>query len=358
MDLIYYFWLTTVEGLSTRKILKIVDYFGSIEGAWDGSYNDFLHIDGITPKLADKIIKRKDEKNLLKEIGDIESKGINIITIDNDKYPEKLKTIYDPPCILYSRGNMKKCLGYIGVVGSRKCTQYGRFIAKTISRLLCDYGVGIVSGMARGIDTEAHLGALSGGGFTCAVLGCGLDIVYPPENKKLMEEIVREGIVFSEYPPGTEPYQSNFPARNRIISGLSDGVLVVEAGEKSGALITADFALEQGREVFAVPGNIMSEPSKGTNALIKDGAKMVTDVADILCEIGIDFEIKNIDNAGHSFTPKEKMLLDVISNSPIFIDDLIESVSLKVNEVNSILTLLELKGFIRVLPGKFVVRAI
>lgn len=356
MDLIYYFWLSTINGLNSKKISRIIEYFGELKDAWQGTYEDFLSIKGITPSLAESIIARRNGDKLLKEISDIESKGINIITIDNKEYPEKLKDIYDPPFILYIKGELSRCSRYIAVVGSRKCTAYGRMVAKNISKLLSDYGIGIVSGMARGIDTEAHLGALDANGITWAVLGCGCDVVYPPENKNMMEEIEKKGAIISEYIPGTKPYPSNFPARNRIISGLSDGVLVVEAGEKSGALITVEFALEQGRDVFAIPGSILSKPSMGTNKLIKDGARMVTDVTDILEEICIEYNVLGRANSDIMLTTGEKILLDIISNSPIYIDDLVQNVALRVGEVNSIITSLELKGMIKILPGKYAVR--
>jgi len=356
MNLMYFFWLATVDGIGTRRISEIINYFGNIQNAWNAKYGDFKNVRGISSSIAEGIIKRRDEKKLLKEIKDMESMGINIITVDSEDYPENLKNIYDPPFILYTKGNMKKCSRYISIVGSRKCTSYGRMAARSISKLLCEYDIGIISGLARGIDTEAHMGALEGGGFTCGVLGCGCDVCYPPENKKLMMEIEAKGIIVSEYLPGTKPLPSNFPARNRIISGLSDGVLVIEAGEKSGALITANFGLEQGRDVFAVPGPISSECSKGSNYLIKDGAKLVTNIGDIISELGINIKVHTTNNIAIELTCKEKILMDAIDDSPIYIDDLLQKVSLKINEINYILTTLELKRIIKVLPGKYITR--
>ncbi|MDI6618278.1 MAG: DNA-processing protein DprA [Clostridiales bacterium] len=316
--------------------------------------SDFKKIEGISDTLARNIIERRNEKKLASEIENILSKGIKIISIDDKSYPEKLKQIYDPPYVLYVRGNMEKYEKNVAVVGSRRCTMYGRNAAKKLSFMLSKYNIGVISGMARGIDTQAHMGAIENGGYTCAVLGCGCDIVYPPENKKLMDEIIEHGSVVSEYPPGVMPLSGNFPARNRIISGMSDGVLVVEAGEKSGALITADFALEQGRDVYAIPGSIFSNMSKGTNFLIKQGAKPVTDICDILEELGVDYQVQNNDNITCQLTAKEKILMDNIECSPLYIDDLAKRCSLKINEINSLLTMLELKGLVKIIPGRYV----
>ena len=358
MNTMYHYWLNTVEGIGLIKTTGIIRYFGSIENAWEANSSEFYNIKGLKAELAGKIIERRNEKKLLNEINIINSKGIDIITVDSEKYPAKLKEIYDPPFILYVIGNLEIREKNIAVVGARKCTLYGRAVSRNISKLLSEYNIGIISGMARGIDAEAHRGAMDGNGFTCAVLGCGCDIAYPPENKKLMLEIEKKGAVVSEYPPGTQPISYNFPARNRIISGLSDGVLIIEAGEKSGALITANFALEQGRDVFAVPGSILSNMSKGTNLLIKDGAKPVTDIGDILNELGIDVEIMNEKLNMNGLTSREKVIMEVICDSPIYLDDLLKKVSLKIGEINSILTSLEMKGLIRILPGKYIVRII
>lgn len=354
MNEIYYYWLSTIEGVGIRKISEIMKHFGSVRDAWKAGRDEFLAIDGISHETADKIMSSKDEVRLSGEIKNIKSKGIKIITIEDDEYPENLKNIYDPPVMLFSKGKFKKCRKYIGIVGSRACTSCGRTIARTIARQLAMYDIGIISGMARGIDTQAHLGCLECGGFTCAVLGCGCDVVYPPENKGVMEEIVKTGSVISEYPPGTEPEAFNFPRRNRIISGISDGVLVVEAGEKSGALITVSFALEQGRDVFAVPGSILSNCSRGCNMLIRDGARPVMGVEDILNELEIDIADKKTEN--YEFTSEEKMIADKIGDSPVFLDVLISRVSMRASRVNSILTSLELKGAVKILPGKYIVR--
>ncbi|HWI41647.1 MAG TPA: DNA-processing protein DprA, partial [Verrucomicrobiae bacterium] len=239
----------------------------------------------------------------------------------------------------------------VSVVGSRSATTYGADVAGQISSELAAAGVTVVSGMARGIDTAAHRGALKGGGRTVAVLGCGIDVVYPPENRRLLEETAAAGAVVTEFPMGTAPLAENFPRRNRIISGLSRGVLVVEAAENSGSLITAEYALEQGREVFAVPGNIAYAGSRGTNRLIKQGAKLVDSVEDILAELPV---ARTAPTAAPSFslTPEEAEVFALIAGGPLHIDDIIVKCELTVGEVSSILLRLELKGAVTQLPGK------
>lgn len=354
--LLYYYWLATVELMGSRRIKNIINHFGNPEEAWDGSFEEYCTVEGISANISERMIKRRDEGMLIKEIEGIYTKGIRIISIDDDEYPKRLREIYDPPYILYIKGKIKSNINNIGIVGSRQCTSYGRMTARNISKQLSEYNIGIISGLARGIDTEAHKGALDNSGYTCAVLGCGLDIAYPPENKKLMETISQSGAVISEYPPGTLPNGVNFPARNRIISGMSDAVIIVEASEKSGALITADFALEQGREVYAVPGSIFSNMSRGTNNLIKDGAHPLTALSDVLYGLGIDTAPYDHAEADNALEKREKQLLDIISDSPIYIDELSKRVSLRISDINSSLTTLELKGMIKILPGKYIVR--
>ncbi|HBM73992.1 MAG TPA: DNA-protecting protein DprA [Clostridiaceae bacterium] len=355
-NIIYYYWLSTVKGLNTRKAASIIEYFGSLKEAWLAGADDIMKIDGISDSMCQKIIQRRDADRLKKEIESIALKGIKILTIDDEAYPKRLKEIFDPPHVLYIKGNINNDLKCIGIVGTRKCTQYGRIVAREISKLICEYNIGVISGMARGIDTEAHIGALEEGGYTCAVLGCGLDIVYPPENSKLMCSIEKYGALISEYPPTIQPFARNFPARNRIISGMCDAVVIVEAGERSGALITADFALEQGRDVYAVPGSILSNVSKGTNHLIKEGAKPLTDISDILYELNIESKTADRGHYGENLDIREKMIVDALSDCPIHIDDLMRRLSLRVSEINSVITCLEMKGIIKILPGKYIVK--
>jgi DNA processing protein len=350
--------LCTTKYIGLRKIREIINYFGDIKNVWNGNFNDFIGTKCLKPETIKNLIERRNKEKLTLEIESIKNKGIDLLSIDDVEYPSRLKSIYDPPPILYTKGKYKKCQMYISIVGSRKCSSDGRMIAREFSKKLSQMGIGIISGLARGIDTEAHIGALNGNGFTCAVLGCGCDITYPPENGKLMNAIEKDGYIVSEYPPGTQPFSYNFPARNRIISGLSDGVLIVEAGDKSGALITVDYALEQGKEVFAIPGSILNSMSKGTNMLIRDGAKIVTGIEDIFNEFGIENIIQESDNQQDDLSEKENQILKTVSDSPIHIDDLVKKISIRVGELNSALTSLELKGIIKILPGKYIVKSI
>ncbi|RQD73071.1 MAG: DNA-protecting protein DprA, partial [Candidatus Syntrophonatronum acetioxidans] len=243
-----------------------------------------------------------------------------------------------------------------GMVGTRKNTPYGKRATLAIARCLASYGFTIISGMARGIDTTAHYAALEVGGKTVAVLGCGVDVVYPGENYSLAQEIIKKGALISEFPPGTKPSPKNFPRRNRIISGLSLGLVVIEAAERSGALITADFALEQGREVFAVPGNIDSPYSKGCHKLIKEGAVLVEDPLDVLLELGYNGAEVNGTNIPVNLTVEEKNLLEVVTEQPIHIDELLKLSSLTPSRLNSLLTGLEVKGAVKQQLGKYFVK--
>jgi DNA processing protein len=264
------------------------------------------------------------------------------------------------------RGNLNKDDINIAIVGSRQASTYGRYTTERISRELALKGVTVVSGMARGIDSAAHRGAIAAHGKTIAILGSGLDVIYPPENKKLYEDIVQNGAVISEFPLGTPPRSTNFPARNRIISGMSYGVVIVEAGEKSGSLITARLALEQGREVFAVPGSIDAAGSRGTNKLIKQGAKLIENIDDILEEILPQIEqttalkppwTSNFEDMANknveTLNETDQIIFDFVTESRIHIDDLISSTGLSSADILSALTTMELKGIIQQHPGKF-----
>lgn len=276
---------------------------------------------------------------------------MKIITPSSSEYPELLKHISDPPSQFWCEGDLQvTSLSCVAVVGARECTPYGEKAAFDLSKSLAQAGVVVVSGLALGIDTAAHKGALAGGGKTIAVLGCGMDIPYPSENISLKKNIFQNGVVISEYAPGTQATVWSFPRRNRIISGLSLGVVVVEAGLKSGSLITANLALQQGRDVFAVPGNISSPLSAGTHRLIQSGAKLVNSVEDILEELklGVKTSFKEIkENISHA----EKKLLHLLSNGPRHMDELLEATGSPMNELSSLLIEMELNGKIRSLPG-------
>jgi len=292
------------------------------------------------------------------ELGQIEKLGITLLTLNDDLYPRILKAIYDPPPILYIKGKLQeKDSLSLSIVGSRSASAYGKDITRRFARSLTQRGFTIVSGLARGIDTAAHKGALKAGGRTLAVLGSGIDVIYPWENNTLAENIAQNGAIISEFPFGTPPEAAHFPSRNRIISGLSLGTVIIEASFRSGSLITARLALEQGREVFAVPGNVDSPWSKGTNRLIKEGAKLIMDPEDIIEEVLPQYERPGRPEDRKpsepiELTPESQKILDLIEANPVHIDTLIQKSGLPSGQVSSLLLDLELKSLVQQLSGK------
>lgn len=282
----YWIWLSRIEGLGSIRINKLLQIYKTPKDIWNQSEEELNKIDGIGEILAKRICDESYRIGLEKYIEYMKKYNIDIITIKDEQYPQKLKNIYDPPAILYIKGNKNILQDFaISIIGCRQCSSYGKTVANNMSYELAKKGINIISGMATGIDSFAHIGCINAKGKTIAVLGNGLDRIYPKENTELFNQILKtNGAIISEYIIGTKPEKMNFPARNRIVSALSDGVIVVEAKEKSGTLITVDFALEQGKNVFVIPGNITSQNSKGTNNLIKEGAKVVTCVEDVLEE--------------------------------------------------------------------------
>jgi len=366
-NLLYWVWLASTPGLGSRKISRLLQAFGSPKGVWKASEAELRSVAGLSHQNVFQLCK-KDMEAADQIINKAKKSGIRIITIQDAEYPENLRNIYDPPHVLYVVGQpFQQEDIMISVVGSRMASPYGKSIAEKISFELAQRGIIIVSGMARGIDTYAHKGALKAGKRTVAVLGCGVDIVYPKENRELMKYISKHGAIISEYPPGTYPNPGNFPARNRIISGLSYGTVVIEAGEKSGSLITADCALEQGREVFAVPGNIDGKYSIGTNNLIKQGAKLVNSEMDILDELPQHI-LRRIINKSTCINPselnqpidglsvEEQQVINALSDIPMHIDLLFRKLGLNMQTLSATLTILEMKGLVRQIPGKFFIR--
>ena len=278
----YWIWLSLIKNLGSKRKLKLLELYRTPEEIYKLTKEELININGIGEAIANDIIISKNEKILNYHIKYMKENNIKIININEREYPQALKKIYDPPISLYVRGNIEKLNNKnIGIVGCRECTTYGKKSAEYFAYNLSKQNINIVSGLAKGIDSYAHLGSLNTGN-TIAVLGNGLDMIYPKENLELANEIIkRGGTIISEYPCGTKPDKMKFPARNRIISGISSGIIVIEAKEKSGTLITVDFALEQGKDVFVVPGNINSINSVGTNDLIKQGARLVTTYEDI-----------------------------------------------------------------------------
>ena len=357
---IYLVALISAPSINTKSCAKLCHWFGSPRAAWEANDKELKPVFEGKAEAMEQFIHYRKTITPEKLWAKIKKEDVWITSIDDETYPIPLKTIQDPPLVLYGRGN---CLSYekaVAIVGSRKATYYGKHVAETLARGLSDEGFLIVSGMARGIDTAAHLGALKSYGITTAVLGCGLDIVYPPENRELMERIQKLGTVITEFPLGTRPESWNFPARNRIISGLCLGVIVVEATEKSGALITVDYALDQGRDVFAVPGPITSPNSAATNQLIKEGAKMVTSTQDILEEYKFPAQVAfkwGKEKPPMNLTPDEQKVFSALGSMPIHGDALVQSLALQASTVQSILLHLELKGLAKQLPGKYFVKS-
>lgn len=356
-DLYYWIALRFVFGIGNINYKNLINHFGSPEKALQATTDELEQVEGITSRAIESIRNFKPGTEIEHEIELIGKKSVTIITLNDPAYPENLKNIYDPPPFLYVKGGItKNDANAIAVVGSRNASEYGISATERISRELARSGLTIVSGMARGIDSTAHYGALSVNGRTIAVLGSGIDVVYPPENRKLYESIAEHGAVISELPIGTEPNAYNFPARNRIISGLSLGVLVVEASLKSGSLITARLALEQGRDVFAVPGNVHSYKSKGTHRLLKEGAKLVESAQDIRDEIRVNVSAAGADEkqpeVSIDLSPDSRSVYELLHEEPVHIDELIAQTGFASSKVSAILLDLELDGLIKQLPGK------
>lgn len=286
MEQFYLAALQMVPGIGSSRMKVLIDYFGSARQAWQADQGDLFLSKCLDTTVCNNLLSYRDKIDIHNLAEILFKKKISLCTITEDIYPVLLRNSYNPPYVLYYRGTLPVNTKLIAIVGSRKATAYGKNAASMLASALAAAEVGIVSGAARGIDTSAHKGALEQQGYTIAVLGSGVDIAYPPENAKMLASIAETGAVVSEYAPGTMAHPSHFPARNRIISALARGVIVVEAAEKSGALITADFALEEGRDVFAVPGSIFASSSKGANKLLKLGAKPVDCATDILEEYG------------------------------------------------------------------------
>ncbi|MBI4322253.1 MAG: DNA-protecting protein DprA [Chloroflexi bacterium] len=348
----YWIGFTLIHGIGPQKVRRLVDYFGDLERAWRSPMDDLLRA-GLDTKSAEALIAKRREIDLDRQIQAVERQGIDVITWEDDRYPRRLLHIYAPPPVLYVRGSIEPGDEWaIAVVGTRRATIYGRQVAERLAGELAANGVTVVSGLARGIDSCAHKAALEAGGRTIAVLGSGVDVIYPAENAKLASAVLENGAMLSEYPLGTGPDAVNFPARNRIISGLSLGTLVVEAGVTSGALITADFALEQGRDVFAVPGRIFDRTSQGTNRLIQQGAKLVSGVQDVLQELNLTMIPQQLEM--RQLLPEnrtEEILLSLLSGEPAHIDEIGRNAGLPIAEVSSALAMMELKGMVKQLGG-------
>jgi DNA processing protein len=373
-DLKYLYFLSGIDGLGSVRIKRLIDRFGTAENVFSATVKEIAETENISDKAAYNIQKAfGDFKNFNGTFDSVAAKAeelnVKIIPITSNEYPDLLKKIYDPPVILYTRGNYdkEKLVNCIGIVGTRKPSDYGKRISEMFAEELSSTGISVVSGFARGVDTAAHKAVLqnrNSKAITAAVFGCGVDIVYPPENKKLYEEMTEKGLLISEYELSAIPDAVNFPKRNRIISGLSYGTIVVESDTDGGALITARTALDQSREVFAVPGYITSKLSKGTNALIKNGqAKLVENLEDVLVEISTKLQNININLQGINseqmeleieLNGNEKLIYETFlkQSEPIHIDLISELSGLNISDSLVTLLNLEFKGCVEQLPGK------
>lgn len=353
--------LNMVTDVGSVRLNKLLEYFEKPENIFKASVRKLAEVLGIGAKISGQIASLKKE-DLMKEISSVEKLHLKIITLYDKDYPENLKNIPGAPIVLYVSGELKEeDKSAIGIVGSRRASFYGLSSAEKFGFELAQNNFTVVSGMARGIDTCAHRGALKARGRTIAVVGSGFNNIYPSENKELAEEISKSGAVISEFPVDTKPLAHNFPRRNRLISGLSLGVLVVEAAQNSGALITADFALEQGRDVFAIPGKVDSANSFGTNELIKQGAKLASCVGDILEEFvqPVKPPVKEAKKANKNKVlddGDEVKVYDLINEESIQLDDLVEKANLDIPRISDILLRLRLKKLVQELPGKQYVR--
>ena len=365
MDLFWWLALGRVPGVGSMTFLKLLQRFGSPEAVFRAPLRSLLEVERVGRRVAEAILAFRDRGEVESELSRMDRLGIEMILYGREPYPPALAAIPDPPPYLFVRGKIvPEDRAAVAIVGSRAASQYGLKTTYRIARDLAGTGITVVSGLARGIDSEAHRGALAGGGRTIAVMGSGLNVIYPPENRELFDRVAERGAVVSEYPLDAEPDAAHFPTRNRIISGMCLGTAIVEAAPKSGSLITAQLALEQGREVFAVPGSVDSMRSRGTHHLIRQGACLVETAQDILDELGplLDPRVVRPEQVAPPPAPEEPLsveedrLLGLLREEPMHIDELSRECGLSPSSVSVALLQLELKGRVRQLPGKLFVR--
>jgi len=354
--------LLNVPNIGPNRLRKLISVFETTENVFNASVKQLKQIPGINENIAQEIKKNRDSDFGQNQIRMMEKHNVRVVTFWDKEFPRNLKMIHDPPVLLFVRGNLLYKDKYsLAVVGTRRPTESGRIIAEKFAEKLSSMGITIVSGLARGIDSAAHKGAVNGGGRTIAVLGSGLDRIYPSENARLAQKIANSGALVSEFTMGTGPDRENFPRRNRIISGISLGTLVVEAGKTSGSFITAEFAVEQNREVFAIPGAIQDKKSIGTNKLIMKGeAKLVQNIDDILVEIepqlkGLQAKLE-VEEPRVDLKGDEKKLFNLLSREPVHIDTICKKGNMDSPNALSLLLSLELKGLIKQLPGMMFVK--
>jgi len=357
MDQFYWAALGAAKGVDAARLLALVRSFGSPQDLYGAEEADILATGILSPERTAKFVESNRKNRKLPEMlqEQCERLHISVVPVVSSAYPERLKQILRPPAVLYVKGTLPDCRYSIGMAGSRMADAYGKKAAACFGRALAEAGVIVVSGGAKGIDTASHEGALQGGGKTVAVLGCSPDVVYPPENRKLFEKIEANGALVSEYPPGTQPDRFRFPERNRIISGICQGVVLVQAAKRSGALITAEFAMDEGREVFCVPGNIFTDKSAGPHRLIKAGARLADRPQDVLEEVfpelcgsvhsNLFAGLNGAAPSGKCSGGQQKML-DLLTGGPQTLEQLVAAAGLGIGEASVMLLELQMKGFV------------
>jgi len=346
----YLIALSHFEHFGPRRLKFLFNYFGSWQKAWEANYKDLI-ASGVKESNVNLFFDHRKKINPTNLLKNILEQGIKLLTIDEPLYPLLLKEVYAPPPLLYYKGEITKklFLAPLAIVGTRKATSYGQHAVEKIIKELAGSGITIISGLALGIDALAHQNAINNNLKTVAFLGCGVDQVYPRANKNLADKIISEGgAIISEFPPKTEPFKSNFPRRNRLIAGSCFATLVIEAAEKSGALITARLALEENREVMAIPGPIYNESSKGTNNLLKTGAKLITEASDIINELNLDIlKLKNTTETTLPDNANDIKIIELLSAGPQHIDMIAKETKLDINVINSRLTIMEINGLVK-----------
>ena len=348
----YWIGFNLIKGIGAVRMQALIQYFGDLGLAWKAAPAELAEA-RLGKILIERVVQAREGVDLDKLWARIEKQGIKILTWQDESYPQRLKEIDQPPPVLYIRGEyLPDDLFAVAIVGTRRVTPYGRQITEELCAFLAANGITVISGLARGVDAIAHQSTLKAGGRSIGVLGSGVDKIYPPEHRGLAEKMMEHGAIISDYAPGTPPDASNFPPRNRIISGLSLAVVVIEAGETSGALITAEFAAEQGREVFAVPGSILAPQSKGTNKLIQQGALPLLSVNDLMQ--ALDLTRVGEHKAARKIIPTdetEARLMNVLGNEPLHVDEIRNQSKLPIEKVSAALALMELKGMVRQVGG-------
>ncbi len=348
----YWLGFNLVKGIGSVRLRALLAAFGDLQAAWEAPANALAEA-GLPQKIITQLVHMRRGVNLEQMLERLCASAIQLVTWEDENYPALLKEVDQPPPVLYVRGSLipEDSLA-VAVVGTRRVTPYGRMVTDELAAYLSHHKITVVSGLARGVDAIAHDAVVKSGGRTIAVLGSGVDVIYPPEHQHLAEQIIEHGAVISDYPPGTPPDGVNFPARNRIISGLALATIIVEAGEKSGALITASFAANQGRDVLAVPGSIYAPQSKGTNRLIQDGARPLLSVEDVMEAIDIEYtreyhQVRIIFPADEF----ENRLMSAIADQPVHIDEISRRLGLPIEKVSATLTMMELKGMVSQVGG-------